>query len=392
MIQNGTLCIAAPSFGESSETFVSAHVRALMPGRTVLVTGSAEGTETYGLPILLLDALSRRVDGRRQSIFRRMLRRFGRFLPAREEAQLEAFLRTQKVGAVLAEFGPIGLMLQRACAKCGIPLHVYFRGVDATAHLRNPALCSHYRRMFRNVAGIFAVSMHLRDNLVRIGCPPGLIQVNPSGADPARFSPGTPSPGRILALGRLVEKKAPHLTIEAFARVARQFPEARLDLIGEGPLRSACESVIARHALQDQIRLHGALDHEAIVPLMAGAAIFVQHSITAANGDAEGLPTAIVEAMCAALPVVATRHSGIPEAVEDGKTGFLVDEGDVAGMSQALAVLLADPMRGQAMGRAGRERALTRFTQAASHATIRRVMGLLPEPDTAVQERARIGA
>jgi glycosyltransferase involved in cell wall biosynthesis len=124
---------------------------------------------------------------------------------------------------------------------------------------------------------------------------------------------------------------------------------------------------------------------------MHRASVFVQHSVTASNGDTEGFPIVIVEAMASALPVVSTRHSGIPEGVEDGVTGFLVAEGDVEGMGARLARLLADPSRAAEMGAAGHARFLANFTQATSLARVRAVLGLPPVHDSAPPEVASPG-
>ena len=117
---------------------------------------------------------------------------------------------------------------------------------------------------------------------------------------------------------------------------------------------------------------------------MARASMFVQHSVTDPDGKIEGFPVAIAEAMFTALPVVSTRHSGIPEHVRDGATGFLVAEGDVAGMAAAMARLLADPAAAAGMGRAGRAWALEHLSRPASYRRLRDLMGLAePAPAAA---------
>lgn len=378
------LAIAAPSFGNISETFIHDHVRKLLPGRTVLISLYDLGLGSFLLPSLVLESAPTEAESGNpvQRVVRRVKRKFGHYLSQADSAQLSYFLLQNNVGWILAEFGPMGLFLQSTCNRLHIPLYVYFRGFDASQLLKSPTTVRRYQKVFRGAEGFFSVSEHLRANLIAAGCPADRITVNASGADPNLFVPGSPEQGRILSVGRLVDKKAPQLTIAAFAQIAARFPEARLDIVGEGPLLPLCKAVIKRYGLAHRVQLHGGLPHVEIVGLLAKAAVFVQHSVTAADGNSEGLPTAIVEAMLTALPVVATQHGGIPEAVADGETGLLVAEGDVDGMAAALVALLSDPARAQAMGRAGRERALARFTQTASHATIRRVIGL-PEPDVA---------
>ena len=116
--------------------------------------------------------------------------------------------------------------------------------------------------------------------------------------------------------------------------------------------------------------------------LLSRAAIFVQHSVTDARGKIEGFPVAIAEAMVTGLPIVSTRHSGIPEHVRDGVSGWLVAEGDVAGMAAAMARLLADRGEAARLGLAGRAWALEHLSRPAGYARLRAAMGL-PQPGAA---------
>jgi colanic acid/amylovoran biosynthesis glycosyltransferase len=286
------------------------------------------------------------------------------------------FFAEHRVVVALAEFGPTGVLFASVCQAANVPLYVHFHGYDASLVLRNAAIARRYRRLFRNAAGIIAPSGSLVERLRAIGCPENLLHVCPHGIDPARFAITRRLPLRIVAVGRLVDKKAPHLTIRAFAQVAQRFPDARLDMIGDGPLAETCRALIVNLELERQVFLHGVQPRENVARLMEKASVFVQHSVTAPNGDAEGLPVAILEAMTSALPVVATRHSGIPEVVVHGATGLLVDENDVDGMAVAMSQLLSDPEMAEKMGRSSRERILRHFTLQQSLDRLRAVMCL----------------
>jgi glycosyltransferase involved in cell wall biosynthesis len=255
---------------------------------------------------------------------------------------------------------------------------VHFHGYDASKLLRSRRHVRNYRELFRAAAGVIAPSRFLADKLAAIGCPFEKLHVVPCGIDPSRFQPSSREPGRILAVGRLVEKKAPHLTIEAFAQIANRYPTARLEIIGDGPLRERCEALIDKFDLRPRVVLHGVQPSDRVGAEMRRASIFVQHSITAPDGDMEGLPVAILEAMASELPIVSTCHSGIPEAVEHGVTGYLVPEGDVNGMAEAMATLLTDPARAAAMGAAGRARVLKYFSLEHACDRLRSIMGLAP--------------
>ena len=384
------LALVAPSFSLLSETFIADHARRLAPGRTVLVCQDSRGAEVHGAPVL--SHLSPEPvaygprDAQAKDVLFRLRRRWGPALPFDSRQRLAAFLRAQGVTVVLAEYGFTGALVADVCRDLDLPLSVLFHGVDASAHLRLSLTLRRYRHMFPLATNLIAVSRYLADRLVAVGAPAERMHVVPCGVDPARFPPGRPEPGRVVVIGRLTEKKAPHLAIRAFAAAVAdgRFPGAHLDVVGDGPLRDACVAAVAETGLKTglgaQVTLHGPLPHARVGELMRRAQVFLQHSVTAANGDTEGAPVAVAEAMMTALPVVATRHSGIPEQVAEGETGLLVAEGDVAGMGAALARLLADPAASAAMGAAGRVRALERLDQDRLYAELRSLLGL-PQPE-----------
>lgn len=381
-----TFALAAPSFNQVTETFIADHARFIAPGRTVLICNDSRGAEAFGYPVLShlqsgFMAFGPRDAWLKDKIYRAR-RRFGPALGFLDRMRLAEFLDAQGVRVALAEYGFTGAMLGRACEALGIPLYVYFHGVDASALLREATTRRRYRRMFSQVAGVICVSRALARGLTDIGCPERLIHILPCGVDPGRFPQGAPEPGRVMALGRLVGKKAPHVTIRAFGAAAARIPEAHLDLVGDGPLRAQCDAVIAELGLADRVTMHGTLDYADYVKLMRRASLFVQHSVTAPNGDTEGFPVSIMEAMSTGLPVVSTLHSGIPEGVDDGVTGLLVAEGDTAAMGTAMTELLADPARATAMGAAGRERVLSHFTQADSISRLRTILDIDGRTDT----------
>ena len=378
------LAIAAPRFSSPSETFIRDHVRLLAPGRTVLLCRDGAGVERLGCPALTdidgkqgrRSALAQLVDG--GAGLWGLVTEAG--VTGARRDRIAAFLEAQRVRAVLAEYGPMGVQLMGACAAAQVPLFVHFHGYDVTLPRRHWYVRYHYRQLFRAAAGVFAPSAFIADLLRGWGCPAAKLHVSHNGVDPERFAVTTREPGRVVAVGRLVAKKAPHLTIAAFAQVRARFPEARLDLVGDGELHSRCRELVATLGLEDAVTLHGARPPAEVAALLARASLFVQHSVTADDHDIEGLPISILEAMAAGLPVVSTRHSGIPEAVAAGTTGILVDEGDVVAMAAAMTALLAEPDRAAALGRAGRERLLTRFTHARQRRRLLTLMGLAEPP------------
>lgn len=382
------LAITVPTFGKVSETFIRAHVEHLSPGRIALVCNDLVGGDMPGCPVFVGLAeggpvpasagLAARMAGRIRAL---RGSRDGPDLDAATRRGLLGFFRDHGVARMLAEYGPVGSLVWRTCREAGLPLFVHFHGHDASALLRDRQWLRNYRHLFAAANGIIVPSAFLAGKLIAAGCPRAKLHISPYGIDPEAFQ-AAPERNRnhVLAVGRLVPKKAPDRTIAAFARIADRFPDLRLDIVGDGPLRGACEAAISSNRLHGRVRLLGEQDHRAVKSLMASAGIFIQHSVTAENGDSEGMPVAIMEAMAAGLPVVATLHSGIPELVIHGETGLLVAEGDIPGMGDALGRLLGDPELAATMGARGRARALADFTRERSFARLRSILGMAGDP------------
>lgn len=357
-------CIATSEYHLGGETFINRHIAELFGGQTVVVCGRYNGANPYDKSVF-----ARR--GRRMGpadlaaapywlLHNRMMHATSRLPFGRAKRDLAAFLRTHGVEVILAEFGTQALAVAPLGREMGLPVFTYFRGTDASKALGERRIVEAYRRMMPQLAGVFAVSQFLLDNLARHGVTHPRAQVIPSGVDVRRFRPGEKQPLSCLAVGRFVEKKAPETTLRAFAAATHDMPQARLDFVGDGPLLSHCRSVAEALGAAGRVIFHGSLPHDRVRDLLAGAQFFLQHSVTDRQGNTEGLPTAIQEAMAAGCVTVATRHAGIPEAIEEGVHGFLVEERDAEGFRAAIrgALALEDP---GAMGAAARARAEARF-------------------------------
>ena len=203
------LAIVAPSFNQVSETFVADHVRELAPGATVLVCQDGSDADRFGLPVLA-DLDSELASGRNRGLASVLRRRGGRgpALARRDRERLAAFLRAHGVGAVLAEFGNTGVVVAEVCAALGLPLFVCFRGHDATLHKRFVSMQRRYRRLFGQARGLVAESRFIAGELFAIGCPEALVEVIPSGVDPALFPPGRPTARMRPGSGRPGGKRA----------------------------------------------------------------------------------------------------------------------------------------------------------------------------------------
>jgi glycosyltransferase involved in cell wall biosynthesis len=165
---------------------------------------------------------------------------------------------------------------------------------------------------------------------------------------------------RLLTVARLVEKKGIDVALRALASVRDEFPNLRYDVIGDGPLRGELEALAASLGIAERVRFAGALPNDRVQQAMRDADLFVLPSVTAPNGDEEGTPTVLLEAACARLPVLATRHAGIPEIVAEGRSATLVAEGDPAALADGLRAMIAARARWAAMGEAGRRLVIDR--------------------------------
>ena len=382
------LAVCTPFVGLASETFVERHLTGLAPGHTLTVVSgmrmpSPAVWEPPG-PVLRLEgapplAPARRQLGRVTAKLRGRPSGQWRWRPSPTDLErLAAALDAAGVEVVLTEFLDVWLPLLPWLRARGHRVFAHAHGYDISVRLREPWWRERYRA-YEHVDGIVTVSELSRQRLIALGLDGERIRVVPCGVDvPAepRLRPEGDTV-EVLAVGRMVPKKHPLATIEAFRRAASGDPRLRLTMVGDGPLLEEARAAVVGADLDDRVRLLGARSHDEVLQRLAGADVFAQHSVVDPHtGDEEGLPVAVLEAMAAALPVVSTRHAGIPEAVEEGTTGLLVQEGDVHGMASALAALAGDASRRRAYGLAGHRRAAERFSWAGERRALRALLGL----------------
>lgn len=348
------LAVFTPAKGTASETFIRAHVERL----------PFEVVPFYGSELAIVDETGRKIWfwGSWFRIFAsRITPRINAWLL---EHLMARHLRDCNIRAVLAEYGTTGSNLAPACARSHIPLFVHFHGYDASIYDVLKAHRTTYRIMFDIAAGVVAVSKSMKEQLLTLGAQANRLHLNPCGVDPLRFTGGDPQnqPPNFLAVGRFVEKKAPHVTIRAFSHVVKAVPHAKLIFVGEGHLLGHCKRLVRDLGLNESIIFLGTRNSDEVCQLMRESRAFVQHSCVARNGDSEGTPVSVIEAQMTGLPVIATRHAGIPDVVIDGETGFLVSEGDGISMSKHMIRLANDAKLAGKLGIAARLRAKRYFT------------------------------
>ncbi len=371
------VALVSPNKNTYSETFIQAHRQLLDADIRYLYGGYApQFSEKYGA-----------LTG--QNLFARIFRNLENiFLPRNllttHERTMADFFKKEKVDVVLAEYGVTGVKVCRACRAAGVPLIVHFHGFDAYAQDTLRRYASAYREMFAYASFIIGVSRHMCTQLKELGAPEEKLVYNTYGPNPAFFDiqPGFATKTFVM-VGRLIPKKEPQTSIRAFARVAERFSEVRLRIGGDGSQLAACQELAQTLGIADKVEFAGPISVQQVQEWFATAFAFVQHSVTAPSGDTEGTPVVILEASAAGLPVIATRHAGIPDVIIEGETGFLVEEHDLDGFAEAMGRLAADVALAQKMGAANKQNIRIHFTMERHlevlNALIRQAARFTPE-------------
>jgi colanic acid/amylovoran biosynthesis glycosyltransferase len=299
--------------------------------------------------------------------------------PPDVQDRLVRVIRSERPDTVLIQYGHMAAWLYPALARSGVPYVIHFHGVDASATLADPDYCASLAVILPRAQGVIVANRRMRERLEKLA--EGVrFAVFPCGAPVPReiaTRPDSPGQCRLLAVGRLVGKKAPTKTIEAVALAqGRTSTRITLHLIGDGPLMAEVVESVRRHGLQDQVTIHGSRPNDFARQMMRTADLFVQHSVVAPDGDREGTSISVIEAGAEGLPVIATRHEGICESIVEGKTGFLVDEHDVQAMAERIALLVDDPELRRQMGLEAHAHAREFLNEERYLGQVRRVLGL----------------
>jgi glycosyltransferase involved in cell wall biosynthesis len=358
-----------------SETFIKEQVLACARWRPVLVGRyRVDGVPLDGLDVQLLCAPK---PARWRTNAWKLLREMNLAPPGVVER-----LRREKASLVHVHFGTEAVAIWPALERLGLPVAVTLHGSDINIHREwweQPTAGIASRGYPRRLLDLgrhpkvhfIAVSHAVRERAIGYGLPADRVSVRYIGIDLDRFKPAatpvTSRPRRILFVGRMVEKKGGAHVIDAFAALRARLPDAELVMVGDGPLMPA---LMARAAeLNAPVQFRGSLSSDAVRRELDQARVFCLPSVTATNGDAEGLPIVVMEAQACGVPVVTSARGGATEGIAHGRTGFAFAEHDVAALTAALERVLsddalADRMSAEAVAFA-RERFDIRFCTAA---------------------------
>jgi glycosyltransferase involved in cell wall biosynthesis len=264
--------------------------------------------------------------------------------------------------AVVCHFGPQATLGMTIALSIDRPAVTIFHGYDISRLIRDRVWVERYRAVAALGMQALCISHAGRRALLDIGWPASQIDVIHLGVDTTRFALVPPAerwpttrPRRILMVARLVDKKGVVVALEAMRLLRDRGCDVELRIVGDGPERTRIEALIREWRLTN-VSLLGALEHTLTRTEFAHAHLYIQPSITAASGDQEGIPVSLMEAMAGGLPVVSTRHSGIPELVIDGQTGLLTDERDAEGLAAAIERLTRDRTGAEQLAQAARAR------------------------------------
>ena len=272
-------------------------------------------------------------------------------------------------------FGNTGVHLLPLIERWDRPCVVSFHGMDVQRRETERGYEANLRKLLRVVPLVLVRSRSIADRLIALDCDPEKIRLNRTGIPVDRFPyhvRTVPADGEwtMVQACRLVPKKGLATALRGFARFAKAFPKSRFLIAGEGPLRRELEELVQILDLGGAVVFLGFLGQTELRELYEKAHIFMHPSELPRDSNQEGIPNSMLEAMASGLPVVATRHGGIPEAVTDGVNGLLAGERDDEGLAKCLFALAQNPARWKAMGAAASEMVAREFTQQAQIASL----------------------
>ncbi len=346
----------------------------LLPASETFIRSQAEGLQKF-TPYYVG---ARRVPGLSLPLDRTLVVNQGKLLGAVAEGlfKLSGFAPTfyrklQQLDPVLvhAHFGVCGTLALPLMQVLKVPMVVTFHGLDATmsdSYARKNSLTTriylHRRETLKQEVDLFiGVSDFISQKLIAQGFPAERVITHCLGVDTQLFQSESNLPRQpiVLFVGRCSEKKGCEYLIRAMAQVQAVAPELELLLIGDGELKTELEILAAQ--LLRRYQFLGFQTQSVVKSWMERAMLLVVPSVTASTGDSEGLPTVVVEAQAMGLPVVASHHAGIPQALIHGETGFLTAERDIAGLATSILRLCREPELWQRFSRTGTEHVAKNF-------------------------------
>jgi colanic acid/amylovoran biosynthesis glycosyltransferase len=366
----GRLVIASycSSFLKSEMLHIYRQVKSLRGVDTFVVTKEVQNAQRFPFPNI--EVIPKRRTNLLVHGWLKFVERRPPIVYRGEYQTLDSLLERHGADLMHIYFGHTGVHLLPFIQQWDKPCVVSFHGADVAHKEDIKDYPAKLRRLFEAVPLVFARSQSLADRLIQLGCPTEKLRINRTGVPLSEFpfvdrQPPPDGKWKIVQACRLIPKKGVATSLRAFAIFKKDNPEAEFFIAGKGPLQPELEMLAAGLGVYKDVHFVGFLSQPKLLELYASSHLFLHPSETSPNQDQEGVPNSVLEAMATGLPVAATQHGGIPEAVEHGRTGLLVPEEDHVALANAMQEITHSHGLLNEMGLRARAIVTDRFEQEA---------------------------
>ncbi|MET0223160.1 MAG: glycosyltransferase [Terrimicrobium sp.] len=349
------------------------QVTGLREFRTFIMTKSRENADAFPFPNI--EVLPRPRINFLLRFQRKYLQRMEPVFYRGEYDQLEGVLTRRNAQLLHVYFGHTGVHLLPFMRNWSRPSLVSFHGMDIMLRNEEPGYNHRLRALLATLPLVLARSESLGSRLMELGCDASKIRINRTGVPMGGFpylvhSPPADGAWCIIQASRFIEKKGLEITLKAFAEFRKKYPNSELILAGEGPLEGQLKDLARTLGVGGSVHYPGFLNQKQLAAAYRSAHLFLHPSQTTTSGDQEGVPNSMLEAMASGLPVIATLHGGIPEAVHSGYDGLLVPERDTAALANALFEIAEDSVTYETFSRNAAQSVRENFEQGRSIARL----------------------
>jgi glycosyltransferase involved in cell wall biosynthesis len=348
------------------------HIVGLRSFRSVVIAQKREGD----WPVDRIEIVKRSAG---RFLARASERRSGRpwQISMAEAARILTVIERERCALLHVFFGNVAVHLLPLLRRCPIPVVVSFHGSDVAGSMVSANYSDALAELFMLATVVACRSEQLASRVARLGCPETKTRMMRTLVPDLPFiqrEPPMDGAWQIVQAARLVPKKGLSTALRAFAAFGRQYPQAVFVIAGDGPMERELVELAADLGVADRVRFAGFLSQSALQRLYLSSHIFLHPSETA-SGDVEGVPNAMLEAMASGLPIVSTRHGGIPEVIENGRNGLLCTEKDAEGVAAALLRLANDAVLYRRLAQQASASVREQFSKERQVAAIEEIYG-----------------
>lgn len=338
------------------------QITALEGFSRMVITQKVENLDTF--PFAPLIKLPRSPWRKLARIKEQLLRRGPWQISQKETRQLIQLLEKNKTSILHIFFGTTAIHMLPVLQAAPIPVVISFHGADVGGCMLANSYKGALQTLFESATLVTCRSLDLAEKLKLLGCPPEKIRLQHTVLPDLPFHQHSPPSGgqwKILQIGRLIPKKGYRTALQAFALFKQKYANSSLTIAGEGPMRKELELLARQLNILVDVHFVGFQSQETLQRLLLEHSIFLHPSETTPSGDIEGIPNALLEAMASGIPCIATRHGGIPEAMEDQSDGLLVEEGNPESLARAMVALTENTAFYERVSRRGAEKVRRNF-------------------------------